>query len=160
MILPLALFIIGYDLTYYALNVLVWAHARTDGGDPVPFRHCVGIPLGKGGAGAPFKAPFRLGASYALIKAAEPRAFFGEGNFVWGESTIGTVLADFFNKPGAEIYGTGAGNTNPVNPGGYAGGGAGIGRAPTGGITSQNRAPSGRSAAGATIGGVSGVIRQ
>jgi hypothetical protein len=160
MIPALALLILGYDVAYYALNVLNWAHSRTDGADPVPFRYCIGIPMGKGGGAAKFKAPIRLGASYALIKVAEPRAFFGEGNFVWGESTIGTVLSDFFNKPGAEIYGTGANSTNPVLPGGVAGGGAGIGRAPTGGITSQNRAPSGRVAAGATIGGVSGVIRQ
>lgn len=152
MIPALALLIFGYDVAYYAANVLVWAHLRTDGADPVPFRYCLGIPVKDGGGGAPFRAPIRLGFSYPNIKAAEPRAFFGEGNFAYTQSTLGQAITDFFTKPGAEVYGTGVNSTNPVLP--QNGGGGTIGRVPTGGIVT----PSGPGVVGANQGLVYGLL--
>lgn len=158
MILALALIVAGYDVAYYALNVLVWAHKLTTTADPVPLRYCLGIPVGAGG-GDVFKAPFRLGAGLADVDTLPARAFFGEGT-QWAGSTIGQSITDFFTKPGSEVYGTGVDSTNPVLP--QNGGGGTIGRVPTGGIVTPQKpgvvAPRSAALDGAIQGGVYGLL--
>lgn len=63
MILPaIALMIMGYDVAYYAVNVLIWAHARQDTTDPVPLRYCFGFAIKDPGQGTDiFSPPFKLG---------------------------------------------------------------------------------------------------
>lgn len=77
MIPALALLILGYDIAYYAINVLVWAHLRESELDPVPLRHCIGIPFGEGGGTGKFMPPFKLGEGMAGLTALTARMLLG-----------------------------------------------------------------------------------
>lgn len=77
MIPALALLILGYDLAYYALNVLVWAHMREGEKDPVPLRYCIGLPMDDGGGGGAFMPPFRIGTDLPQLEAVTGRQLLG-----------------------------------------------------------------------------------
>lgn len=79
MIPALALLILGYDLAYYAINVLVWAHLRTTTLSPVPLRFCFGIPTGDAAPGdEQFMPPFQLGIGGAGVEITARQLLGGE----------------------------------------------------------------------------------
>jgi hypothetical protein len=88
MIPALALLILGYDLAYYALNVLVWAHLRKTELTPVPLRHCFGIPFdgAAGPTGEPFMPPFQFGVTGATEITG--RMLLGGEPFPVGQASI------------------------------------------------------------------------
>lgn len=116
MIPALALLIIGYDIAYYAANVLVWAHLRATDKDPVPLRYCIGIPFGDGaGGGGKFMPPFKLATDLPQLEAVTARQLMG------GEPWA-TLLASAYDTgagtiPNALLPGDGAAQQDPDQTG-------------------------------------------
>lgn len=99
MIPALFLLIAGYDLAYYAINVLVWAHFRELDNDPVPLRYCIGIPFGDSPGGAKFVPPFQIGTDLPQLEGVTPRQLLG------GEPWT-TLLASAYDTSAGSIPGT------------------------------------------------------
>lgn len=77
MIPALLLLIIGYDIAYYAVNVLVWAHLREGENDPVPLRYCIGIPVGDNAGGGKFMPPFQIATDLPQLVGVTARQLLG-----------------------------------------------------------------------------------
>lgn len=103
----------GYALTYYGIDVLVWAHGSIAVDEPVPLAACLGFPMTD--RGAPFMPPFTLGAQI-------PGAITDARGLLGGVPTTGTyatVTAQAASSGGAADTATDqSGGTLPTTDGG------------------------------------------
>lgn len=128
----------GYALTYYGVNVLIWAHSSAlPASDPVPLSHLIGLPDDTAPASAAFMPPFQLGS--AIVDGTGVAVGITDARGLLG----GTATTGVYSTATA-----GPGGTGPAAVTATPGGTADLGAQPGG----PSAIPSGNNASGTGAG--------